>query len=162
MWFSRRMVSLSVAVLACAALVSQGGSAQSPPLPVVPDGKGQGMETRAAYGGSADPTVYRVTNLNDSGAGSLRAALTAAGPRVVIFEISGTIALNSDIYIGNPYLTVAGQTAPSPGITIKNFGFFVNTNDVLLQHFRIRPGAGTCNSGLQVYGGNQHNIVSTI
>ena len=50
---------------------------------------------------------------------------------------------------------MAGQTAPSPGITIRNYGFYLSTNDVLMQHFRIRPGGATCNSGLQAYGGDQ-------
>src|ERR1043166_1194378 len=81
--------------------------------PVVPGGAGYGMETRAAYGAGSDPTIYRVTNLNDSGRQSLREALEATGPRIVIFEISGTITLNSEIGINSPYLTVAGQTAPS-------------------------------------------------
>ena len=74
------------------------------------------MTTRAAYGCGSAPSVLRVTNLNDSGSGSLRAALEAAGPRVVIFEISGTIALTSDVIVTNACVTIAGQTAPSPGI----------------------------------------------
>src|SRR5262245_30830219 len=60
-------------------------------LPIFPGAEGFGTTTRAAYGGSTAPTVIRVTNLNDSGTGSLRAALEAAGPRVVVFETSGTI-----------------------------------------------------------------------
>ena len=99
MWCSSKAIPVSIGALALCALVSQGGQAQSSSLPVVPGGAGEGMATRAAYGGSADPTVYRVTNLNDDGEGSLRAGLTASGPRVVIFEISGTISLASDIYI---------------------------------------------------------------
>jgi hypothetical protein len=103
--------------------------------------------------------VYRVENLNDSGAGSLRAALTASGPRVVIFEVSGTIDLQSYIPIRQPYVTVAGQTAPSPGITLRRHGIVIDTNDVLLQHFRVRPGDGTCNSGIEAWGSGATNIV---
>ena len=98
------------------------------------------MDTRAAYACGANPEILRVTNLNDSGDGSLRAALTARGPRVVIFETSGTIVLNTDIEITEPCLTVAGQTAPSPGITLRDSGVSVYTHDVLIQHLRIRPG----------------------
>ena len=109
-------------------------------LPVVPGGQGFGMDTRAAYACGANPEIFRVTNLNDSGAGSLRAALTARVPRIVIFETSGTIVLNTDIEITEPCLTVAGQTAPSPGITLRDSGVSVYTHDVLIQHIRIRPG----------------------
>jgi len=136
-----------------------GTRVRSATLSIIPDSQGFGMQTRAGYGGSSAPTVYRVTNLNDDGSESFRAALEATIPRVVIFEVSGTISLNSDILITSPYLTVAGQTAPSPGITVKNHGLYIYTNDVLLQHLRIRPGGDTCNSGLQVYGGIQSNIV---
>jgi hypothetical protein len=153
------LVSPLATVAVLAGLLAPTGTAQTSSLSVVPGAHGYGMTTRAAYGGSVSPTVYRVTNLHDAGEGSLRAALTASSPRVVIFEISGTIGLDSDISVKTPYLTVAGQTAPSPGITIKNYGLYVNTTDVLLQHFRIRPGNTTCNSALQVYGGDQHNIV---
>lgn len=112
-------------------------------LPVIPGAFGFGMDTRAAYGlVGTNPTIYRVTILSDSGVGSLRDALEASGPRVVIFETSGTIVLSTDIIILNPYVTIAGQTAPSPGITIKGFGVQVYTHDVLMQHLRIRPGDG--------------------
>lgn len=86
-------------------------------------------------------TVYRVTNLNNSGSGSLRDALQASGVRTVIFEISGTIVLSSDIQIKNPYLTVAGETAPSPGITIRGGVLNVRTSHVIISHLRLRPGA---------------------
>jgi len=111
-------------------------------LPVVPGGEGYGMSTRAAYGGGTPPQVLRVTTLNDSGAGSLRAALLTAGPRVVVFETSGNIVLTSDIVVTEPYVTLAGQTAPSPGITLQGFGIQWYTHDVLMQHLRVRPGDG--------------------
>jgi len=106
-----------------------------------------------------------VTNLNNSGTGSLREALTASEPRVVIFETSGYIDISSDIIITNPCLTVAGQTAPSPGITVRMVPgsseamIIINTHDVLLQHFRVRPGSSTCNSGVIVYGGLAYKLV---
>src|SRR5262245_18302090 len=111
-------------------------------LPVVPGGEGYGMSTRAAYAGGTPPQVLRVTTLNDSGAGSLRAALLTAGPRVVVFETSGNILLTSDIVVTEPYVTLAGQTAPSPSITLQGFGIQWYTHDVLMSHRRIRPGDG--------------------
>jgi hypothetical protein len=84
--------------------------------------------------------VLRVTNLNDSGSGSLRAALEATGPRYVIFETSGTISLSAPIFVTSPYVTIAGQTAPSPGINIRNYGIYFDTHDVVVQHIRMRYG----------------------
>src|SRR6476659_10155603 len=106
--FTDRRLRFLAGLLAISVIVGPSICGQSG-VPVVPGGFGFGMQTRAAYGGSVAPTVYRVTNLNDSGAGSLRAALTASGPRVVIFEISGYIDLQSPIVVTSPYLTVAGQ-----------------------------------------------------
>ena len=101
-----------------------------------PNAQGFGTNTRAGQGGQ----IIRVTNLNNSGTGSLRAAITATGPRIVVFEVGGTIALQSKLYLNNPYITIAGQTAPFPGIQIKNAGIYIKTHDVLIQHLRIRPG----------------------
>lgn len=117
-----------------------------PPVAIIPGLQGFGALTRAAYGGAVAPTVYRVTNLNDSGPGSLREALLANVPRVVIFEVSGTIQLAGDINIVAPFLTVAGATAPSPGILIRNRTIFIDTHDVLFQHFRLRTGISYYNT----------------
>ncbi len=111
------------------------------PLPAFPGSEGFGSNTRAAYAGSTNPTIYRVTNINDGGSGSLRSALEASGPRVIIFEVSGTIQQNDCIWVKDPYVFVAGQTAPSPGITIRGpGGLRINTHDVVIQHLRIRVG----------------------
>jgi hypothetical protein len=92
--------------------------------------------------------VYRVTNLNDSGPGSLREGIvTQERARNIVFEVSGNIALKSPIGLGpnNSYLTVEGATAPSPGITIKDRGFRIGggSHDVLFRHLRIRTGDTT-------------------
>src|SRR3990172_7408408 len=84
-------------------------------FPAFPGAQVWGSDTIGGRGG----TVIKVTNLNDSGTGSLRAALTASGPRIVIFRVGGTINLSSPIWVGNPYLTIAGQTAPGGGILIR-------------------------------------------
>jgi len=102
--------------------------------------EGYGAVTRHAWG-STQPTIYFVTSVANSGAGTLREALEAAGPRVILFETSGTITLSSEIVVTSPYVWVAGQTAPSPGIQLAGYGIQIKTNDVLLEQFRIRPGA---------------------
>ncbi len=105
-------------------------------LPVFPGAVGFGVDTKAGRGGR----VIRVTNLNDSGAGSLRQAVDAQGPRVIIFDVSGTIYLEDNIVVREPFVTIAGQTAPSPGITLAHAGMMVVSHDVLVQHLRVRPG----------------------
>jgi len=86
-------------------------------------------------------TTLVVTNRNASGAGSLREAVQASGARLVVFEVSGTIDLNgTDLDITNPYIFIAGQTAPSPGITVIKGTFHPRTNNWIIQHMRFRAG----------------------
>jgi len=119
-------------------------SATAQVLPIFPGAEGFGSATVAGSGRNISPystKIYKVTNVKDSGSGSLRLAIEKTGPRVIIFEVAGTIELLKKIIIRNPFLTIAGQTAPSPGITIKNYGLILeNTHDVLIQHLRIRVG----------------------
>lgn len=117
-----------------------------------PGAEGFGSETRHAYGlVGTDPTIIHVTNLNDNGAGSLREALTTAGPRVVVFDTSGTIPLASDIVIDDPYCYLAGQSAPAPGILIKGYGLIINADDVFITHVRVRIGdLSDVNSGFGI------------
>jgi len=105
-------------------------------VPVIPGAAGYGMSTPAGRGGA----VYRVTTLKADGAGSLRACIDATGPRTCIFEVSGVIVLTADMTIRNGTLTIAGQTAPSPGIMIRGGAFKVHASDVLIQHLRFRIG----------------------
>lgn len=95
----------------------------------------------AAVGGSNGRKVY-VDNLNDSGSGSLRAAVESAGPRSVLFRVGGTIVLNSDLIVRKPFLTIDGSNAPGPGIMLRGHGIVVRTHDVILRQFRIRIGDG--------------------
>jgi hypothetical protein len=105
-------------------------------LPVFRGAEGFGTDTPAGRGG----VVLRVTTLAADGPGSLKAALETPGPRTVLFEVAGNISLTSDIQVFEPYVTVAGQTAPSPGITLKGAGLQIRTHDVLVQHLRMRVG----------------------
>lgn len=106
-------------------------------LPVIPGAAGYGMDTPAGRGGK----VYKVTSLEDRNVpGTLRYAISQSGPRTVIFEVSGTITINNYLDIVDPYLTIAGQTAPSPGIFIRGGNMRILTHDVLIQHLRIAPG----------------------
>lgn len=104
--------------------------------------EGFGSDTQGAYTGSSTPNIYYVTNLNDEGTGSFRSACEASGPRVVIFNVSGTIWADSFITIDDPYITIAGQTAPSPGICVQG-SLQIYTHDVIVQHIRVRLGSGT-------------------
>jgi len=105
-------------------------------LPVIPGASGFGIDTPAGRGGQ----VIKVTNLNSSGAGSLRACVDQIGPRVCVFEVAGNINITGDIKIWNPNITIAGQTAPHPGITILGAGLKIKASDVLVQHIAVRPG----------------------
>ena len=92
-----------------------------------------------ALGGRGGKVIY-VTNLNDSGQGSFRAACEASGTRTILFKVSGLISLKSRINIANPYLTIAGQTAPGDGICIRGGQLSVNTHDVVIRYIRSRAG----------------------
>ena len=72
--------------------------------------------------------------------GTLREAVEAEGPRTVVFAVSGDIELKSELVIQNPYITIAGQSAPGEGVQIRNWGVKVETHDVILRHLRIRVG----------------------
>lgn len=103
---------------------------------VFPGAQGFGVDTAAGRGGD----VIHVMNLNPSGPGSLRAALEAEGPRVVVFDVAGVIPLKEELAIRSGNVTVAGQTAPPPGITVAGAGLVIAASDVLVQHLRFRVG----------------------
>ncbi|WP_255681385.1 hypothetical protein [Natrinema sp. SYSU A 869] len=87
------------------------------------------------------PDVLTVTTLEGSGEGSLRWAIDQRGPRVVVFEVGGVVDLEGEsLAVDRPGLYVAGQTAPSPGITLIRGGLSVDADNVIVQHVRVRPG----------------------
>ena len=110
-----------------------------------PDAEGWAASTPGGRGGK----IIRVINLNADGSGSFAAAVAASGPRIVVFEVGGVIDLKgTTISIGEPYLTVAGQTAPSPGITFIDGSIRISkTHDIVIQHIRVRPGASRHSKG---------------
>lgn len=103
-----------------------------------PGAQGAAAQTPGGRGGK----ILRVTTLAADGPGSLLEALETKGPRVVVFEVGGVIDMQKhEIKIKEPFLTIAGQTAPSPGITLIRTGVDVLTHDVILQHIRVRTGS---------------------
>ncbi|MHC4404120.1 MAG: pectate lyase family protein [Planctomycetota bacterium] len=122
-------------------------------MPAFPGAEGFGADTPGGRGGR----VIKVTNLNPSGPGSLNAACQTRGPRIVVFEVSGVI--RGDVAITEPYITIAGQTAPGAGITIegllrsdlKDWNRQVTTqphvHDVVVRFLRVRSPAGRGDQG---------------
>lgn len=123
---SRLFASLLLSVVAVAAA----------PLPAFPGAEGFGATTPGGRGGK----VLRVTTLEDSGPGSFREACDAEGPRVIVFAVAGTIALRKPVIVKNPFLTIAGQTAPGDGICLRDASFGVATHDVIVRFLRVRLG----------------------
>lgn len=120
-----------------------------------PDAEGYGRFARGGRGGK----VVAVTNLNDSGPGSFREAVTNdIGPRTIVFNTSGIIQLNSRLVLNQPYVTIAGQTAPGKGICIRSAPFGITGNDAIVQNIRVRLGAGPTFDGMGLTGADNSII----
>jgi len=106
---------------------------------------------RFALGGRGGKVLF-VTNLNDTGPGSLRTAIEAQVPRIVVFKISGTIELQSELRIVHPRITIAGQTAPGDGICLRKYPLIISANDAVVRFIRVRLGdeAGRKVDGIDV------------
>ncbi|MFD1770388.1 T9SS C-terminal target domain-containing protein [Sphingobacterium suaedae] len=116
-----------------------------------PEAEGYGRYARGGRGGK----VVTVTNLNDSGPGSLRDAVeNQHGPRTIVFAVSGTIKLASRLVLSQSKVTIAGQTAPGKGICIVGSPFGFTGDDVVVQHLRVRLGAGKTADGMGLTGAN--------
>jgi len=136
-------------LLSILAVSSQAQAGPTPVLPGFPTAEGYGRLASGGRGGR----ILHVTNLNDSGPGSLRDAVEQSGPRTVVFDVSGLITLEAKLIIRktNSNLTIAGQTAPGKGICLRkyNFGMLGATN-VIVRYVRVRPGniSGTTLDGM--------------
>lgn len=105
-------------------------------IPAFPGAEGFGADTPGGRGGA----VLVVTNTNDSGPGSFRAACEASGPRIVVFRVGGLIDLKTNIKVVNPNITIAAQTAPGDGVCLRNHQLVIDTHDVIVRYLRSRPG----------------------
>ncbi|HSD27428.1 MAG TPA: pectate lyase, partial [Vicinamibacteria bacterium] len=127
------------------------------PPPAFPGAEGFGAATPGGRGGR----VVFVRNLEDSGPGSFREAVEARGPRTVVFRVGGLITLRSKVAIAEPFLTIAGQTAPGDGICFRAQAVEIGTHDVVVRHLRFRPGdvSGAEVDGLSVGSGARRVIL---
>jgi pectate lyase len=134
------LTSVTCGVLtACQNLSSnqnEGASAPFSTLRAFPGADGAGQWSLGGRGGS----VYTVTHLEDGGPGSLRDAVEASGPRTVVFAVSGTIRLKKELIVRHNRITIAGQTAPGDGITLRDHPFTVAADDVVVRFIRSRLG----------------------
>lgn len=151
-WMAAALGPLALGACATAAPIGDGPAAASMPL-AFPGAEGAGAQAVGGRGGR----ILRVTNLEDSGAGSLRAAIEADGPRTIIFDIGGTIRLKSPLKLTNGRVTVAGQTAPGDGITLRDQPFVIEADDVIVRFIRARLGSasGVEADALSVIGGQR-------
>ena len=119
-------------------------------IPAFPGAEGGGMYTPGGRGGK----VLTVTNLNDSGEGSFRWACEQGGARIIVFNVSGIIRLETPIVVRAPYITIAGQTAPGDGVCIAGQTFQIDTHDVIIRHMRFRRGETMSWHREDAFGGN--------
>ena len=143
-------------------------------VPKLPDGRQRAFPTAEGFGAAAKGgrggQVIFVTNTAEEGEGSLRACIDAAGPRTCVFRLSGTITLEkTSLVVRNPYLTIAGETAPGGGVAIRNGPHQVRpsleilSHDVIVRHMRLRPGpheiSSCCSGALGLYGKDARDII---
>ncbi len=146
-----------VTLVAALAIATHAAGAYGTPSQAAtfPGAQGWAAQTPGGRGGQ----VLRVTTLSLDGPGSISAALETRGPRIVVFEVGGVIDLGGrTVKIAEPYLTIAGQTAPSPGVTFIRGGFDITTHDVVIQHIRVRPGE----AGFPKHSGHDFDAISTV
>jgi pectate lyase len=151
-----RALALGI-LLSLAATTATPATPPPSDVPAFPGAEGFGATTPGGRGGK----VLFVTNLDDAGPGSFREACLADGPRIVIFRVSGTIALKSPITVTKPFVTIAGQTAPGGGVCLRDATFGIATHDVVVRHLRSRLGDETTREAdaLDVLNGSSNVII---
>ena len=125
----KHLLAILVALLSTTTVFSQTNA------PAFPGAEGHGRYVTGGRGGK----IVHVTNLNDSGTGSLRAAVSGSEKKIVVFDVGGVIALNSDLSIG-ANTTILGQTAPYPGITLRYYTVLPNKDNIVIRFIRSRRG----------------------
>jgi len=120
----------------------------------------------AGAAGGRGGVVIEVTNLNDSGTGSLRSCIETVGARTCVFRVGGVVQVSGDLRIGNPYLTIAGQTAPGGGIKLVGTGaiMWVNTHDVVIRYLSYdgnspNSGPSVGSVSFDAGSGNVYNVI---
>lgn len=150
------VAGLVAAVAAATAFSAESPVAESAAVarPAFPGAMGWAAATPGGRGGQ----ILKVTTLDGDGPGSFKAAVEAKGPRIIVFEVGGVIDLGGKtLTIKEPFLTIAGQTAPSPGVTFIRGGIDIATHDVIVQHIRVRAGE----AGFAKKSGNDFDSIST-
>ena len=144
--------------------VSETFTPVSSQIPAFPGAEGFGSRTTGGRGGK----VIEVTNLNDSGPGSLRAAIDTGERRIIIFRVAGTIELESSLVITNPYITIAGQTAPGEGVTLRGINskvealIKIETHDVVIRFLTLRAGPPSAGDAMQVFASDAHDTYNVV
>ncbi len=132
---------LSIAAIAAALVMVTASVGAENKIPAFPDAEGGGMWATGARA-SAAPEIYHVTNLNDSGAGSFRDAVSK-GNRFIVFDVGGNINITKRIKIDEDNITILGQTAPGEGISIDGEGILISGDNIIMRYLRVRRGEGT-------------------
>ncbi|WP_226467749.1 pectate lyase family protein [Luteimonas panaciterrae] len=149
------LIGLALYLPMPAAIAAKKAAATAEGALAFPSAQGWAARTPGGRGGK----LLRVTTLATEGPGSLLEALSTPGPRTIVFEVGGVIDLQrKTVKITEPYLTIAGQTAPQPGITLIRGGIDIATHDVVIRHLRVRPGS----TGLGKLAGVDFDAISTV